>query len=174
MDRIQSGDQIICYDREHTRNVYSAMKVGDAERCGCSYCLNFAAQRATAYPKSFRLLLNQLGIDPDKEGEVYECGADGLLRVYGGWFYFVGELIEAGERMADATPGFQYFFTDAKRLPPSGVDFGKNVLAWDIRSPARCNAGLPLPRRSRWGWPHSSINGRSCIMSTGEGIDPKR
>ena len=129
MDRMQSGDQTIRYDREQTRKAYAAVKGGDAERCGCSYCLNFVAQRATAYPENFRLLLDQLGIDPEKEGEVYECGPDGPLRVYGGWFYFVGELIEAGERMTDAASGFQYFFTDAKRLPSPQVDFGENVLA---------------------------------------------
>jgi hypothetical protein len=49
--------------------------------------------------------------------------------VYGEWFYFVGELIEAGGRMTDATFGFQYFFADAKHLPRPEVDFGKNVLA---------------------------------------------
>jgi hypothetical protein len=129
MDQIQLGDQIIRYDRERTRKAYSAMESGDAERCGCSYCLNFAAQRMTAYPANFRLLLDHLGIDPEKEGEVYEYGPDDPLRVYGGWFYFVGELIEAGERMTDATSDFQYFFTDAKRLPSPEVDFGTNVLA---------------------------------------------
>jgi hypothetical protein len=134
MDRMQSGDQVIRYDREQTRKVYSALRGGGAERCGCCHCLNFAAQRTTAYPEKFRLLLNQLGIDPDKEGEVYECGPDGPLRVYGGWFYFVGELIEAGERMTDAAPGFQYFFTDAKHLPRPEVDFGKNVLAVEFRT----------------------------------------
>jgi hypothetical protein len=129
MDQIHLGDQVICYDRQQTRKVYSAMKGGNAERCGCSSCLNFAAQRATAYPEDFRLLLDQLGIDPGKEGEVYECGPDGLLRVYGGWFYFVGELIEAGERMTEAASGFQYFFRDAKRLPSVKVDFGEHILA---------------------------------------------
>jgi hypothetical protein len=42
---------------------------GEAERCGCSSCLNFAAQRTTVYPQDFLVLLNQLGIDPEKEGE---------------------------------------------------------------------------------------------------------
>jgi len=129
MDRIQAGDNIIQYDREQTGKAYSAMKCGDAERCGCSYCLNFAAQRTTVYPETFRLLLNQLGIDAEKEGEVYECGPEGPLRVYGGWFYFVGELIRVGERITDANSGFQYWFGDAKGLPHPAVDFGKNVLA---------------------------------------------
>jgi len=83
----------------------------------------------TAYPENFRLLLDELAIDPEKEGEVYECGPDGPLRVYGGWLYFVGELVEAGERITDDTFGFQYFFEEAKRLPRPAVDFGKNVLA---------------------------------------------
>src|SRR5262249_51225748 len=97
MDQLQLGDQVIRYDREQTRKAYSAMRGGDAEaeRCGCSYCLNFAAQRATVYPENFRGLLDQLGIDPEKEGEVYECGPVGPLRAYGGWFYFAGELLEA-------------------------------------------------------------------------------
>src|SRR5437773_8513090 len=97
MEQIQSGDQTIHYDREQTRRAYLEVKSGDAERCGCSSCRNFAAQRSTAYPENFRRLLEQLGIDPKKEGEVYECGPEGSLRVYGGWFYFVGELIEPGE-----------------------------------------------------------------------------
>ncbi len=130
MDRIQSGDQIIRYDQEQTRKAYSAMKDCIAERCGCSYCLNFAAQRTTAYPEDFRLLLIQLGIDSEKEGEVYEWGPpEESLRAYGGWFYFVGELIQEGERMTEATSGFQYFFRVAKRLASWQADFGNNVLA---------------------------------------------
>jgi len=129
MDQIQLGDQVIRYDREQTRKAYSAMESGDAERCGCSCCRNFAAQRATAYPEKFRLLLDELGIDPNKEGEVFEYGPDGPLRGYGGWFYFVGELVEAGERMTDSTFEFRYYFEDAKLLPKPAVDFGENVLA---------------------------------------------
>jgi hypothetical protein len=75
MEQIRLRVQVFRFDRERTRLAYSSMKSGDAERCGCTYCLNFAAQRSTAYPEVFRLLLDQLGIDPEKEGEVYESGA---------------------------------------------------------------------------------------------------
>jgi len=129
MDTLYIGDHIIRYDREQTRKAYSAMRGGDAERCGCSYCKNFAAQRRTVYPEHFRVLLDQLGIDPEKEGEVYEYGPEGSLRGYGGWFYFVGELIKAGERMIDPTGGLRYFFADAKSLPRPSVDFGGSILA---------------------------------------------
>lgn len=129
MEQLQVGDQIIRFDRDRTREAYSSMTRGDADRCGCSYCQNFAAQRGTAYPEVFRSLLDQLGIDPEKEGEVYESGPEGSLRVYGGWLYFAGEFVRSGERMTDAGSGFQYWFADAKTLPKPDADFGSNVLA---------------------------------------------
>jgi len=130
MDQIQLGDQTIRHDRERTKAAYSTMERGDAERCGCAYCLNFATQREAVYPQTFRQLLNQLGIDFAKEGEVYECGLlDGKLRGYGGWFYFAGELTAPGERLTDADSGFQYWVASAERLPTPAADFGKSVLA---------------------------------------------
>jgi hypothetical protein len=129
MEQIQLGDQIIRYDRDRTRKAYATMKSASAERCGCSPCRNFIVQRSTVYPENFRLLLDQLGIDPEKESEVYECGPKGSLIGYEGWFYLAGELIEPGERMADAGSGFQYYFRGAKRLPTLEADFGENVLA---------------------------------------------
>lgn len=130
MDQIQAGDQIVRYHREKTIAAYSTMKSGDADRCGCSSCLNFAAQRRTAFSEDFLRLLHQLGIDPQKEGEAYECGPEGDLTVYGGWFYFVGALVQPGEQLTtDSVSGLQYWFADAKRLPKPAVDFGDNVLA---------------------------------------------
>ncbi|PYX02067.1 MAG: hypothetical protein DMG85_22185 [Acidobacteria bacterium] len=60
MGQMQSGDQIVHYDAEQTRNAYSSMKSSYAERCGCSYCRNFAAQRSTVYPENLRLLAIEL------------------------------------------------------------------------------------------------------------------
>jgi hypothetical protein len=129
MKQLQIGDQIVLYDRAGTEGAYAGLDAGDAERCGCSYCRNFAAQRSIAYPAGFRGILNQLGIDADKEGEVYEYGSEGSLWQYGGWFYFSGQFIQPGERMTDAGSGFQFYFADAKRLPKPAGDFGENVLA---------------------------------------------
>jgi hypothetical protein len=130
MEQIQLGDQTIGYDGERTRAAYAAMKNGSAERCWCPYCRNFAAQRSTVYPESFRLLLDELGIDPEKESEVYEGSPEGSLVGYAGWFFLAGELIEPGERMTDAAPGFQYFF--ARRRPTPQGDFGQEVLALEF------------------------------------------
>ena len=88
-------------------------------------------------PDNFRRLLAQLGIDPEKEGEVFEYNPEGILRAYGGWFYFAGELIEPGEPSTDSHCGFQYHFADAKRLPAPSADFG------DLSQPYEFYAKLP-------------------------------
>jgi hypothetical protein len=128
MDEIRSGDQVIRFDRNLTAIAYSAVLGGDAERCGCLYCLNFAAQRSSAYPNEFVSILREIGIDPGKEGEVYELHPEGDRRVYGGWFYFVGEVANAGERNSALT-NFEFWFADAKGLPKPSADFGGRVAA---------------------------------------------
>ncbi len=133
MDELRVGDQVFRYDRDLTRQAYVSIRTGGAEECGCSYCGNFAAQRSLAYPAGFLSLLDQLGIDANKEGEVYELGLVEGLRLYGGWLFFAGELIEAGERLSpDAGTEFEFHITDPKRLPKADVSFGDRVLAVDF------------------------------------------
>jgi hypothetical protein len=98
MEELRFGDQLVRFDREATAAAYSNLPSGDADRCKCVYCRNFVAQRATVYPQSFRAFLDRLGIDPKKEGEVYDMAGpfEDRIRPTGGWFYFVGELIEKG------------------------------------------------------------------------------
>ena len=131
MEQVRLGDQIIGYDSVRTRTAYAAMKSLFAERCGCAYCRNFVAQRSTVYPEKFLQLLDQLGIDPEKEGDIHEFGPPGSLMEYGGWFYVAGKLIEAGERMTDAASGFQYFFRRS-HMPTALADFGNEVLALEF------------------------------------------
>lgn len=114
MTQIRVGDQVVAHDRDATELVYLKIERGDADECGCLSCLNFAAQRASALPGSFRALLAGLGVDPMKEGEVYECGpTSNGGHQYGGWFYLRGEIIESGERNVNApdAPDFQFWFT---------------------------------------------------------------
>ena len=122
MTELRIGDQTIRYDREATVAVYATLDHGGAEECGCLFCKNFAAQRKLVYPASFRALLEQLGIDPNKEGEVFEYGpvADGC-HTYGGWFYFVGEMVTAGERNSQAADAhqFEFFFSSVGPNPPA-------------------------------------------------------
>jgi hypothetical protein len=114
MTEMRVGDQTILYDRDATAAAYRTLEHGFAEKCGCLFCKNFAAQRNLVYPDSFRGLLDQLGIDPNKEAEAFEYGPveDGC-HLYGGWFYFVGEMATAGDRNFTAPDShhFDYWFT---------------------------------------------------------------
>jgi hypothetical protein len=142
MDAFPCGDQIIRFDRSLTAVTYKRIPQGDAERCGCSYCLNFAAQRSSAYPEEFRAILDNIGIDHEKEGEVYELGPEAGLRIYGGWFYFAGEVVQSGARNSTIAH-FEFWFVNASRLPKPPADFGPNVAAvefmiklpWTLASP---------------------------------------
>jgi len=128
MEELRLGDQLVCFDREATAAAYRNFPTGDADRCKCVYCRNFAAQRATVFPQAFRAFPDQLGIDPKKEGEVYDMAGpfEDRIRPAGGWFYFVGELIEKGEKLIQVGD-FQYWFQPSFPRPPAV--FGKQVAA---------------------------------------------
>ncbi len=129
MEDLRLGDQLVRHDRAATVAGYNSVLRGDADRCACLYCRNFSAQRANVYPPAFLALLDQLGIDPKKEGEVFDAaGADdgNKLRHTGGWFYFVGELIEKGEKLVQAGT-FQYWFQPSFPRPPAC--FGEHAAA---------------------------------------------
>jgi hypothetical protein len=51
---------------------YFALPSGGADRCGCVHCRNFAVQRADVYPRAFLALLDNRGMDSNKEGEVFD------------------------------------------------------------------------------------------------------
>jgi hypothetical protein len=118
MTQLQIGDQTVRYDRAATAAIYANLERGFAEECGCLFCQNFAAQRNLVYPVSFLTLLEQLGIDPNKEGEAFELGPlqDGF-HLYGGWFYFVGEMVTWGEQSTNAGDTFEFWFTSVGTGP---------------------------------------------------------
>lgn len=133
MEEFRLGDQLVRHDRDATVAAYSALPQGDADRCGCVHCRNFAAQRGNVYPQDFRALLNQLGIDPNKEGEVFDMIGpfDDRIRPTGGWFYFVGEFIDRGERLIQ-NGDFQYWFQPSFPRPPDC--FGQSVIAIEFNA----------------------------------------
>ena len=131
------GDRLFRYDRAMTQKAYADITADGAVECGCSYCRNFIAQRASIYPASFLALLDQLGIDPTKEGEVYECGpSENGTRLYGGWFFLTGQMIEKGEGQAQQD-GVCYWIDGGRTLPSPNGEFGLDLLAlnFTIRVP---------------------------------------
>jgi hypothetical protein len=131
--QLRIGDQLIRYDRDLTQRAYAGISVGGAEECGCAYCENFIAQKSTIYPSSFIALLETLGIDPTKEGEVYECSPlEDNKHLYGGWFFFTGQILETGERQVEKD-GIQYFIASGRQLPRSQGEFGLDLLALNFQ-----------------------------------------
>lgn len=92
------GDWTYSVDREATVAAYRAVKHGGSETCECTGCKNFLLARAKVFPTAFLALLDQLGIDPLKDGEAYHTARISPGRhIYGGWFHFVGTLEENGD-----------------------------------------------------------------------------
>jgi len=121
MTALHFGNHTIRFDLERTRSAYARIESGDADRCGCIYCQNFAAQRETIYPEAFLSLLLQLGIDWKKEGEVTE-----IAGVYNGWFHFAGSCEQTGDSGTDATR-FRFRFASPTSFPNPPADFGDVV-----------------------------------------------
>jgi hypothetical protein len=149
MTEMQIGDQTIRYDRDATAAVYGTKEHGFAEGCGCIFCKNFAVQRNLVYPASFRALLEQLGIDSNKEGEAFQCmPVEDGCQLYGGWFYLLGELITAGEQNTNAADShqFEYFFRRADSNVPA---FHGPTLALEFTAHVKWVLPEPAPDRGQ-------------------------
>jgi hypothetical protein len=120
MTEMTVGDQTFRYDPEATAAIYASLRTGWAEDCGCVGCRNLLAQGDEVYPPAFRELLQRLGIDPSKEAEAVADGPlENGLHHYGGWFFFVGEMVTAGDSMSvvSESPYFGYFLTRSGPYP---------------------------------------------------------
>lgn len=116
------------------------MRQGDADRCGCQGCRNFAVQRNAVYPQKFCDLPTKMGIDLTKEGEAVFEGPRDDANFYGGWFYFVGEVIEKGESCVSFGEHFKCFVRTGQTAPKTfgnmvaAVEFS-TVLPWLLEEP---------------------------------------
>lgn len=110
------GQQRIRFDFDATIALYArAIRVPGADSCGCIYCKNYAAQRPQLFPAGFVSFLKKLGVDPLKEWEAFNYDFDAKtsrkLSLYGGWFLFVGQLLDSLDNPPPLQDGFAYWFT---------------------------------------------------------------
>jgi hypothetical protein len=92
------GHWVYTADRDATIEAYSQIERGGADRCDCAWCRNFRKVRPQVFPSEFLALLGVLGIDPNKDAEVYHIARPAPGRhYYGGWYHFVGNLDETGD-----------------------------------------------------------------------------
>jgi hypothetical protein len=100
---------------EATRRAYQSTTGIGPEGCECAWCRNFIIAREIAYPPDLKVLASTVGNDPIREVEVWQAGPGqrpGTL-LYGGWFYFVGEIV----RRHDDESSEVQFSTDRTMLP---------------------------------------------------------
>jgi len=133
---LRLGDQLIRFDRAMTVKAYEGITEGGADECTCGFCQKFRKSRAIVYPAAFLSLLEELGIDRNKEGEVYENYTDeqGICN-FGGWFFFTGQILESGEHQVE-TDGMTYWFGSGRSLPRSEGEFGLDLLALQFTASA--------------------------------------
>ena len=142
MEAFHLGDQTFYFDKSATEAAYALLVGGDADRCGCDACRNFALQRTTAYPPEFHALTDRLGIHPLKEGEAVHYGPESSdQHVYGGWFYFVGTMEVPGEFQIREN-GFSYFIGTRFPKPPAPFQ-GQPVLALEFMTRLRWALATP-------------------------------
>jgi len=98
---IRVGEQAIACDRDATVALYASAvtALGDDEDDDDEECLlwkSFLAQRGSLYPGEFLNLLNELGADPLKDigAFIHECEPGQSGSPCGGYFVFVGEILE--------------------------------------------------------------------------------
>ena len=111
----QFGEWHYTFDRTATLDAYRRATAGGSRTCSCVGCRNFVAAGPGVFPPAFLKLLDDIGIDPTKDGEVYHVARHSLGRhIYGGWFHFVGALETVGDFAAvELADGFSSHLTPA-------------------------------------------------------------
>jgi hypothetical protein len=131
MDEVTLNGKTVRFDRASTVSAYKTLDHGDASRCSCGDCKNFAQFRNQIYSQELLVLLERIGIDPFKEWEAYSFGDAVEGRIpYGGWFVFVGEwspVTTLRETLISGLQPVSFFFTDS--FPNASQKFGPKALA---------------------------------------------
>jgi len=132
-------------DRGATVDAYRRATAGYSRICDCSGCRNFVAVGPTVFPDAFLDFLHALGIDPAKDGEVYQAARQSPGRhIYGGWYHFIGTLDVTGDfEVVQFAPGFSAYLCRAvapcletlKGQSLVQVEFHSEVVPWVLAEP---------------------------------------
>ena len=132
-------------DRDATAAAYRLAEAGGVDTCDCASCRNFRLARVRVFPSEFLALLDKLGIDPSKDGEVYRNArlAPGLHDCMG-WFHFIGTLDKTGDfAVVEFCEDFTAWMCSAraprlstlKDLPAVQLEFHAGVVPWLLDEP---------------------------------------
>lgn len=132
-------------DREATASAYCRAEVGGVDSCPCAPCRNFRLVRDRVFPPEFLMLLDQFGIDPRKDAEIYYIAKlASNVHAYAGWFHFVGILEKTeGDQLANIRDDFGIWMHCAcvlrlptlKDLPMVQLEFDARAVPWVLDEP---------------------------------------
>ena len=125
------GQQKVLFNLGATAELYrETITMPGADSCTCISCKNFAAQRGRVFPEEFDRFLRALGIDPLKEWEAFDLdfGISPTEHLYGGWFLFVGGLVDGIDKRPESQQEpFVYWFTTS--FPAGTLPIGPQYCA---------------------------------------------
>ncbi|HVJ27655.1 MAG TPA: hypothetical protein VM493_08925 [Vicinamibacterales bacterium] len=128
------GPYTLDHDTPTTRKAYADIPAGDSQTCTCAMCRNWLTIRDRVLPAEFRDLLDRLGIDYTKEGEIIQSsrrrGDRHLVTVR---YHAIGVMlseptsetviIDDMEIMIDWSDGSDSFFEPLRSYPLVSVTF---------------------------------------------------
>lgn len=129
--RVKYRDWIFEVDRQLTKENYDIIIGGGSEGCECNDCKNYLTFRENVFPNEVQNLFNDLGIDYRKEVEIlsYETLPNGLHNI-GGWFHFIGQVIEGKDCDASLSGG-GYTFDLTEIFDNFKIGFTKHI-SWTL------------------------------------------
>jgi hypothetical protein len=131
--RLEIGTIRCVVDVEATRRIFSQLPTGGAEKCGCSYCRNFALARELAFPQPLRSALESAGIDWRKESEaVHYYQEPNGGNIYDVWVNFIG-VVENGDPFAMPPVQITAYNDNDHYAPKSALFDGRTVGRIEVR-----------------------------------------
>lgn len=82
-------------DKDENEQTYARYtdEMSKPQTCGCASCLNYLENRDAVFPLEFKHLLASLGVDYQKEAEMYHSHRFTKgFHVYAGWFHARGRF----------------------------------------------------------------------------------
>lgn len=91
------GRWAVQHEPDTTRQCYSARPEGTD--CKCADCQEFITIIGKVFPKDFLSITDLLGVNIRKPAELCHYGEEAGLRIIGGWFYAVGQILSGHDAM---------------------------------------------------------------------------
>lgn len=105
MEIVGYRDWILAVDKEQTEAVYQQVEMAGTQSCICDTCKYFETIADEVYPDEIKQLFKKLGVDVNKNYEVFDLEGEKNERCFHGVFHFKGDLIAGDDCWIQTGPG---------------------------------------------------------------------